>query len=54
MQKEHRNKQRSSYDSHDDGENEQPFDKLVQVVNEAGELFRGVHDNRACRTMSAT
>ncbi len=47
MQKEHRNKQRSSHDSDDDGENEQPFDKLVQVVNEAGELFRGVHDNRA-------
>ena len=46
MQKEHCNKQRSSYDSDDDGKNEQTFDKLVQVVNEAGKV-RCFHNNRA-------
>ena len=47
MQKEHRNKQRSSHNPDDDGENEQPFNERVQVVNETGELFRGFHNSRA-------
>lgn len=47
MQKEHRDKQRSSHNPNNNSENEQPFNKCVQVVNEVGELFRGFHDNRA-------